>query len=278
MTLWLTDLADVLRGRGLDVVEIDGWETRSYPKWPGYEVMPNTVMVHHTASKATVANDLNYILTMSLAPICNLYLDRGGVFHVVAAGRSVTNGEGHDWWGGGTPDNMMNHHAISIEAANDGVGEPWPLVQTNAYVTGCAALCNGYSIPVDHVRAHWEWTTRKIDPAGHPVGRPAGESPWAAGKASWDMDAFRAAVSNQMEDDMTTARLVRFNGYVNVFLLGGGGPAQPVGDTDYAHLEALGVVKVFVDHHQELLSVCRQAGLDPANPDELVPGGPTDRF
>ena len=190
MNLYLTDMADVLRAAGLRVMETPGWKERAYPKWGGYTQPPTHVMVHHTASKTSVANDLHYITTSPLAPIGNLYIDRTGVVWMVAAGQAVTNGKGSSApWNGGVPDNEMNHWSISIEAANDGTGEPWPQVQTDAYVTLCAALCTHYGIPTQHVRAHWEWAPgRKIDPAG--------PSPWAVGKASWDMVGFRAAVQD----------------------------------------------------------------------------------
>ena len=190
--MFLTDLADVLRGGGLRVVEVDGWRSRSYRGWsPGFVVVPSHVMVHHTASSlfSTPVSDVAYILGAVFAPLANLYLARDGTFHVVAAGRSCTNGAGRDSWGGGVPDDMMNHHAIGIEAANNGVGEPWPKAQTDAYVAGCAALCAGYQIPSGHVRAHHEWAPgRKIDPAG--------QSPWAVGANRWDMNRFRFDVAN----------------------------------------------------------------------------------
>lgn len=190
MAVWLSDLASVVRKAGLHVVEVSGWQTRSYPTWtpPGYIEPPTHVMVHHTASKTTPDNDINYILTGPISPICNLYLARSGAVYVVAAGRVATNGKGSSApWNGGVPDNTMNHYAISIEAANDGVGEPWNKTQCDAYVRLCAALCTAYSIPVEHVRAHHEWAPgRKIDPAG--------PSPWATGTASWDMNAFRRDV------------------------------------------------------------------------------------
>lgn len=201
MNLYLTDMADVLRRAGLRVMETPGWQQRAYPKWGGFQQPPTHVMVHHTASKTTPANDLNYILSSPLAPIGNIYLDRTGVVWLVAAGTAVTNGAGSSRpWNGGVPDNAMNHYSIAIEAANDGIGEPWPKMQTDAYVRLCAALCDAYKIPMNHVRAHWEWAPgRKIDPAG--------PSPWAAGKASWNMDRFRADVAAVnlpiiVEDDM----------------------------------------------------------------------------
>jgi N-acetyl-anhydromuramyl-L-alanine amidase AmpD len=189
---WLTDLADVLRKAGLKVQETDGWKTRSFPNWPGYEAgAPTHVMVHHTASKPATdgAADVNYIINAKPwgGVICNLYLDRKGQWWVIAAGRSATNGGGVDTWGGGVPKDLMNFYAIGIEAANDGAGEAWPKVQTDSYVKGVAALCKAYHIPVAHVRAHAEWSPgRKIDPAG--------PSPWAA-SGTWNMNAFRNSVT-----------------------------------------------------------------------------------
>jgi len=190
MAFWLSNLALVLKNAGLSVVEIDGWKTRTFATWtpPGYVVKPTHVMVHHTASKTAVENDINYILHGPVSPICNIFLARDGVCHVIAAGRVATNGKGSSIsWNGQVPDNMMNHYAISIEAANNGIGEPWPEVQTKAYVTLCAALCSAYQIPIKNVRGHFEWApTRKIDPAG--------PSPWSPDKSSWDMDKFRQDV------------------------------------------------------------------------------------
>lgn len=196
MGIFLTDLADVLRAAGLNVIEVDGWETRTFATWtPGYTQIPTHVMVHHTASATTVENDINYMLHGPVSPICNIYLARNGDCHVVAAGQVATNGKGSSKpWNGGVPDNQMNHWAISIEAANNGIGEPWPLHQTDAYVALCGALINAYKIPLDHLRAHWEWAPgRKIDPAG--------PSPWAFGKASWNMEAFRHDVQMWINSD-----------------------------------------------------------------------------
>lgn len=193
---WLTDMADVLRKAGLPVHEVDGWKTLSFPGWPGYQDgTPTHVMVHHSASNPSTdgAADVNYIINAKPwgGVICNLYLDRKGTFWIIAAGRTATNGGGEDTWGGGVPKDMMNFYAISIEAANDGKGEPWPAVQTTNYVKGVAALCKAYKIPVAHVRAHAEWSPgRKIDPAG--------PSPWSASAHTWNMNAFRNSVAVAM--------------------------------------------------------------------------------
>ena len=194
---WLTDMADVLSDAGLTVHENLGWQTCSFPNWPGYNPgLPSHIMCHHTASNpgSDGAGDVNYILHGASwgGPICNLYLDRKGAWWVIAAGRSATNGSGTDTWGGGVPVDMMNHYAIGIEAANNGIGEPWPKAQCDAYVNGVAALCRHYNIPAGHVRAHREWTPRKIDPAGPTPSHPT----WggSTGRNVWNMDAFRADV------------------------------------------------------------------------------------
>lgn len=196
---FLTDLATILRRAGCAVEEVKGWQTRAAGRGGYAAGRPTHVIVHHTASPPSTdgARDLAYILGSPVAPIGNLYLSRTGTFHVVAAGTANTNGVGSSKpWGGGVPDNAMNSYSVAIEAANTGVGEPWPTAQTDAYVRGVAALCLAYGIPVAHVRAHAEWSPgRKIDPAG--------PSPWAAGRATWNMDGFRTSVAAEMARQTT---------------------------------------------------------------------------
>jgi hypothetical protein len=82
----------------------------------------------------------------------------------------------------------MNSHAIGIEAANGGTGEPWPEVQQAAYRALCASLCDAYGIGVAQIHAHFEYApSRKIDPAG--------SSAYAVGSASWNMATFRSDVA-----------------------------------------------------------------------------------
>jgi N-acetylmuramoyl-L-alanine amidase len=192
MSIWLTNLAEVLRNAGLPVQELINWKTAAFPSWGGFEEPPSHIMCHHTASNPSTdpSGDLNYItVTHPLKPICNLYLSRSGTFYVVAAGQVCTNGAGSSKpWNGGVPDDTMNLHAISIEAANNGIGERWSDAQIHSYVHGVAALCKAYNIPNSHVRAHFEWApSRKIDPAG--------QSPYATGSFKWDMNKFRADVA-----------------------------------------------------------------------------------
>lgn len=188
---YLTDLADVCRRSGFNVIEVEGWQQRARGSG-GYDGgRPNHVMCHHTASGASMDGwgDVNYMtFNHQDAPLCNLYLSRTGDIYVCAGGATNTNGSGHDPCGT-TADDSMNSSAIGIEAGNNGVGEQWPDQQQDAFNALCKVLCDGYGIPVHRVHAHFEWApSRKIDPAGN--------SRYATGGSSWNMDLFRADVSS----------------------------------------------------------------------------------
>src|SRR5690606_7921464 len=123
-------------------------------------------------------------------------------FHLGAAGATNTQGKGGPVWTsrGVIPVDAGNRYMFSIEAGNNGVGEPWPKAQTDAYVLLCCAVLDcvncetpGAKLGAGDIFAHFEWApTRKIDPAG--------PSPWATGAAKWNMDAFRGAVFLRMLD------------------------------------------------------------------------------
>jgi len=186
---YLTDLAEVCRRTGFAVIEVDGWQTRGRSSGGYDQGRPSHVMAHHTASGPGSDGwaDVEYMTWHAdAAPLANLYISRVPEIFVMAAGATNTNGSGVD------PceladDDTMNTHAIGIEAANNGVGEPWPDVQQSCYVTLCAELELAYGIAPAQIHSHAEYApARKIDPAG--------ESRYAEGAAIWDMDAFREDV------------------------------------------------------------------------------------
>ncbi|CAF0943476.1 unnamed protein product [Rotaria sp. Silwood1] len=163
----LTGLADILRGAGLNVVEVAGWRTR------GHGVMASVkgIIVHHTAGPKT--GDYPSLATVrdgtpSLAgPVAQLGLGRSGTWFVIAAGRA--------YHAGNTVDDSIygNSNAIGIEA--EGVGLPatdsghahWPEVQYQSYVKGVKALQKAYGVPTARVLGHKEAAVpkgRKIDP------------------------------------------------------------------------------------------------------------------
>jgi hypothetical protein len=186
---WLTDLPDVIERAGLDVDCWPGWESRSRSSG-GYDQVW-AVFAHHTASSTSLQNDCSYMWdsTSGDQPIGAIYLDRSGLVVVGAAGATNCQGKGgpcatsH----GTIPLDKGNAYGIAIEAGNNGVGEAWPAAQQAAYTTLCAALCDAYDLdPLVDVVAHFEWTARKVDPAG--------PSAYATGAESWDMDSFRGDV------------------------------------------------------------------------------------
>lgn len=186
---YLLELPDVVRRAGLVLVLEPGWETRARSSG-GYDAgRPDHVMVHHTASNpgSDPHGDVDYMCHGSDSrPVANLYLSRSGAVTVMAAGATNTNGTGtcpHC----GTTDNM-NVRAVGIEAANNGVGEPWPVVQQDAYVALVAELEATYRIAPQACQLHATYAPgRKIDPAG--------PSRYATGSATWNLDAFRADVA-----------------------------------------------------------------------------------
>jgi hypothetical protein len=213
---------DVLRNAGCQVATYSGWETRSRSSggFNGYW----GVICHHTASQTTPANDLNYMVSASDGPVSNGLLDRTGLFTIIGAGATnhAGKGGGQGSSGGGTPwvtsrgtipMDSANSYVFGIEAANNGVGEPWPKAQTDAYVKMCQALCQAYGFVVaSDIRSHNEWTPpRKIDPRG--------PSPWQPANANspWDMNGFRNTVGqlpapippSPEDDDMPKPYLVQ---------------------------------------------------------------------
>ena len=194
----LTDLDKVLRDAGVPVVEVAGWRDRGRGGDGGQYLAgrPTHVMVHHTAGSAgaSASSEVNYMVNVADAkPIANLYVardaDKGGAAAawIMAAGPTNTNGKGTAPWANGlVAENDMNRHAVGIEIGCNGVGEAYGPKQQQTVVDACAALCRAYSIPVGQVRAHFEYTSRKIDPTG--------PSQWSPNGGKWNMDEFRSSV------------------------------------------------------------------------------------
>lgn len=63
-----------------------------------------------------------------------------------------------------------NFSVWGIEAENDGIGEPWPPEQVEAYLALAAALARHTGFDAARVCRHAEWSTAgKIDPATAPM-------------------------------------------------------------------------------------------------------------
>lgn len=173
--IYLTWLVDVLRAAGLNVAEnaiTDGWQNRARSSG-GFPSTPLGVQWHHTASSTSPENDLSWQIDgCDDAPVGNLLLDRTGTYWPVAAGAANTAGKGGPLTlsRGTIPQDSGNTRSVAIEVANNGVGEPWPEVQINAYIAGSNAInARLGNLPTDvftHALGAGDgWTDRKIDPA-----------------------------------------------------------------------------------------------------------------
>lgn len=210
--IWLTNMADVLRAGGVKVSEEPGWKTRSRSSG-GYDQVLG-IGVHHDAAPAGTPeqNRTNYeVYNASARPIGALHLRQDGTWHVQAAGATNTQGRGgpFSFSKGTCPQDQGNRFILSIEASNSGTGQAWPTIQQKSYVHGCAVLCDWLGLKPSDCIAHFEWTNRKVDPAGN--------SRYATGSNKWGMNTFRSDIANVLQtiqappdegdDDMTDAQL-----------------------------------------------------------------------
>jgi hypothetical protein len=210
---YLTDMAEVLRIAGLQVVELAGWETRARGSG-GYDGLPCAVLWHHTASSGDGASDADYCTFGSDdAPVCNLVIGRDGLVYVCAAGATNTNGKGGPLElpdGRVIPQDSCNSRVIGVELSNDGVGMPWPEVQLSAAFTASAALTAAYVGGPDQVAQHSDWApTRKVDPATAAAVEGAWQPSATNSSGSWALADLRAEClrragpSTGDDDDMT---------------------------------------------------------------------------
>jgi len=178
------NLPTVLANAGLTVETIPGWEDRGRPAPDGNPVGLldiRAIVCHHTAGPLGTDRASLHTVTQGrpdlTGPLAQLFLTRAGVWIVVAAGKSNSNGPV-------TTEDFANAHTINIEAEAQGTGSPqdWPAEQYQSYAKGVAALAIGFTLPVTRVVGHKEVAVpkgRKTDP-------------------SFDMPMFRTVVSRYM--------------------------------------------------------------------------------
>jgi len=260
---YLDDIVHVLENAGIPTLAEPGWPRRGRSGGSGLKGPPRGIIVHHTASQTSAQNDVNYITyNAQYAPISQLYISREGVVHVCAGGGANHAGSGSgEWWGSSVPNDSANSYTIGIECGNNGVGEFWPEVQRRRMVEVCAILANHYDVPIDEVRAHYEWAPdRKIDPAGPP-------EPYmhpTDGSRRWDMNRFRADVTawgqlppplpGPTEEAMI---LYRHADYADWFAVGGG--STKLGPETFNQLAAQGIPQVVTSDDTELDAICASA-------------------
>jgi hypothetical protein len=184
---------------------VPGWETRGR-RSGGFDTVRG-VIVHHSANppRTTLAQTVRYAtLTAPDRPIGNGTLSRvkDGPKLVVWAGLAAnTAGKGGPRLSsrGLIPLDSANSMTVNWEAENNGTTERWDDYMCDLYVRTCCATLEwantctpGVPLGPGDVFAHYEWTSRKIDPAG--PSRFNGYRP----NTRWDMDQFRGEVFMQL--------------------------------------------------------------------------------
>jgi LysM repeat protein len=198
-SLYYTDAAQLLRAAGLKVVEWAGWQTRARSSG-GFSSAPLGVQWHHTASQTTPENDVRWQANNSdVAPIGNGTIMRDGTVYLIAAGAANTAGRGGPLTlsRGTVPLDGANTRTWAWEVANNGVGEPWPEAQINAYFIASNVMNKRFGNKPTDVFTHAlgtgnGWTSRKVDPAT----AAAVQGPWkprsVTSSGTWSLDDVRA--------------------------------------------------------------------------------------
>lgn len=130
MNGYATWLADVLRASGVQVKEIDGWKTRGH--YGGFTGL-RAVVWHHDASAVGDSPGVpSYMLGNWDTAAAQLWVDRAGVWHILAAGPAYHAGKVL----AGKPD---NHTSLGVETDHT-TGEEWPVALLTSLRIGTAAI------------------------------------------------------------------------------------------------------------------------------------------
>ena len=172
-----TGLADRIRARGVQVVEVAGWQTRGSGDFD-----PDGSVNHHTAgSSSGVAPSLaicTYGRSDLLGPLCQVLLGRDLVAYVIAAGRANHAGKGG--WRGLAGNSRV--HGLEIEHTGHGPSDAQVAVAVQIHAAFLEAP--GQSRDARNVCQHFEWAPgRKVDFRAL--------DPWTA-------DTFRADVARAL--------------------------------------------------------------------------------
>lgn len=156
-------LADVLRDAGAHVLEEGDW----YGRGKAEPFAPRGIMLHHDASAPGPSDGMVGMLIDGrpdlAGPLCHLWLDWWGTWHVIAGGRANHAGYG-DGWGVARPD-QGNTDTIGIEIDHT-TGEAWSTGQAAGGGRHLAALLDALgAVPGNALCGHKEYAPgRKVDP------------------------------------------------------------------------------------------------------------------
>jgi hypothetical protein len=186
MSIWLTDLADILRAAKVNVIE-ESYDSGPYRgrtwKTVGWQDRPlsafHYILWHHDASPVGPSPGAlhHWMKTMSLAPAGAAWVcmgchgkHRSGTWHLIAAGLSNHAGTGGPWRPNtgdpAVPVNAMGPVSYGIEVDHT-FGESWAGTtkqdQLNGLRVGTAAILKAYKMPATRVMRHLDWTNGLID-------------------------------------------------------------------------------------------------------------------
>lgn len=186
MSVWLTDLADILRDAKVPVIE-ETYNRGPYKGKSWKRVGFNNrglnafqyIVLHHDASpEGDSPGALEWVKYMSIAPAAAAWVCTGcngkhlsGTWHLYAAGLSNHAGTGGPW----TPKNNVGPYVSrnGMNAVSWGVetdhtyGESWAPVkkqqQLHSIRRGIAAVLRAYRMKPTQVIRHLDWTNGLID-------------------------------------------------------------------------------------------------------------------
>ena len=186
MSVWLTDLADILRDAKVPVIE-ETYNRGPYKRKSWKRVGFNNrglnafqyIVLHHDASpEGDSPGALEWVKYMSIAPAAAAWVCTGcngkhlsGTWHLYAAGLSNHAGTGGPW----TPKNNVGPYVSrnGMNAVSWGVetdhtyGESWAPVkkqqQLHSIRRGIAAVLRAYRMKPTQVIRHLDWTNGLID-------------------------------------------------------------------------------------------------------------------
>jgi len=191
--LWLPD---ALRGAGINVIELDGWdEAQGNYYWTdlpgghqGYGEEPTCYMIHHTASSSAHPEVKNSSGTWSKANCWaglwrdgRLYQSGSGTPTIIftsAGPARISSGYGHGPtlhqvaddirvpWDQPNSDTDMaaNRYAWNVETTHEGTGGPIDPGVEHALVVMGALMCDRFDWAPWRTIGHLTWTKRKQDP------------------------------------------------------------------------------------------------------------------
>lgn len=157
----ITDLPDVLRAAGIEVVLHDGWRTRGLSTSKPFE--PEYLIWHHDASPAGDSPGVPASMIRNYAKAgAQIWVDRRGRWHFIASGRAAHAGTVLP----GMPD---NYDSVGIETDHT-TGEAWPPALLASLRKGTAAILAHWRVSAAR-GLHFHKSVcsprgRKVDPDG----------------------------------------------------------------------------------------------------------------